>query len=59
MSRSLAPQYDGLSFGLNRSQIFTSGIEMHLNNNMNSHQTDHQLSPNNIGKQAVKLHMYL
>lgn len=31
MSRSLAPQYDGLSFGLNRSQIFTSGIEMQLN----------------------------
>lgn len=36
MSRSLAPQYDGLSFGLNRSQIFTSGIEMQLNpTNMN------------------------
>jgi hypothetical protein len=32
MSRSLAPQYEGLSFGLNRSQIFTSGIEMQLNN---------------------------
>jgi hypothetical protein len=32
MSRSLAPQYDGLSFGLNRSQIFTSEIEMQLNN---------------------------
>ena len=31
MSRSLAPQYDGLSFGLNRSQIFTSGFEMQLN----------------------------
>lgn len=31
MSRSLAPQYDGLSFGLSRSQIFTSGIEMQLN----------------------------
>lgn len=30
MSRSLAPQYDGLSFGLSRSQIFTSGIEMQL-----------------------------
>lgn len=32
MSRSLAPQYDGLSFGLNKSQIFTSGIELQLNN---------------------------
>ena len=31
MSRSLAPQYEGLSFGLNRSQIFTSGVEMQLN----------------------------
>ncbi len=31
MSRSLAPQYDGLSFGLNRSQIFTSGTGMQLN----------------------------
>ena len=30
MSRSLAPQYEGLSFGLSRSQIFTSGIEMSL-----------------------------
>ncbi|CAF0845612.1 unnamed protein product [Brachionus calyciflorus] len=33
MSRSLAPQYEGLSFGLNRSQIFTSGVEMSLNEN--------------------------
>ncbi len=31
MSRSLAPQYDGLSFGLSRSQIFTSGVQMQLN----------------------------
>lgn len=31
MSRSLAPQYEGLSFGLSKSQIFTSGIEMKLN----------------------------
>jgi hypothetical protein len=31
MSRSLAPQYEGLSFGLSKSQIFTSGVEMKLN----------------------------
>lgn len=36
MSRSLAPQYEGLSFGLSKSQIFTSGIEMNLNNPTNS-----------------------
>jgi hypothetical protein len=35
MSRSLASQYDGLTFGLNRSQLFTSGIGMQLNNNDN------------------------
>jgi WD40 repeat protein len=47
MSRSLAPQYEGLSFGLSKSQIFTSGIEMKLNtskyhhqNNNNSHLND-------------------
>ena len=31
MSRSLAPQYEGLTFGLTKSQLFTSGIEMKLN----------------------------
>jgi hypothetical protein len=37
MSRSLAPQYEGLSFGLSKSQIFTSGIEMKLNQSNNNH----------------------
>ncbi len=30
MSRSLAPQYEGLTFGMTKSQLFTSGIEMKL-----------------------------
>ena len=30
MSRSLAPQYEGLTFGMTRSQLFTSGVEMKL-----------------------------
>jgi hypothetical protein len=49
MSRSLAPQYEGLTFGLTKSQLFTSGIEMKLNqqpNNNNSHQNDVQNKTN-------------
>ncbi len=50
MSRSLAPQYEGLSFGLSKSQIFTSGIEMKLNqagsNNTNINSNNAQMNPN-------------
>lgn len=49
MSRSLAPQYEGLSFGLSKSQIFTSGIEMKLNqtNNSNSNNSTNNNNNNN------------
>jgi hypothetical protein len=35
MSRSLAPQYEGLTFGMTKSQLFTSGIEMKLGGSSN------------------------
>jgi hypothetical protein len=36
MSRSLAPQYEGLTFGMTKSQLFTSGVEMKLGSQPNS-----------------------
>ena len=52
MSRSLAPQYDGLSFGLSRSQIFTSGTEMKLNNNSNN------MNDQTLNRNSTKHHVY-
>jgi hypothetical protein len=48
MSRSLAPQYEGLSFGLSKSQIFTSGIEMKLNQSNNNNNNNNNLHGTNI-----------
>lgn len=45
MSRSLAPQYEGLSFGLNRSQIF-NGINDNTNNNNNNNLNEMILNGN-------------
>lgn len=66
MSRSLAPQYDGLSFGLSRSQIFTSGIEMQLNptNTNDIHKITNQVNQhvpnqtNGFPKKSQQQHAY-
>ena len=49
MSRSLAPQYEGLSFGLSKSQIFTSGIEMKLNPTTKNTAASNKNGRNNSG----------
>lgn len=57
MSRSLAPQYDGLSFGLNKSQIFTSGIEIQLEQH-NHQQGMNSDQMNNNSSQPKKKSQY-
>lgn len=62
MSRSLAPQYDGLSFGLSRSQIFTSGVEMQLKpqnfNDQNSNNPYHPKQANGFPIKSQQQHAY-
>ena len=49
MSRSLAPQYEGLSFGLAKSQLFTSGTEINMptTTHHNHHQQQQQQQQHN------------